>query len=351
MSINQSNIPITDSCIIALNLDFEKSKEHVLIGELNEVQRYLRGYKQAVILAEEKREIGTFAKECFFPMAGEMANLQIGLSEGLENEKAPLFEASKEFLQSIYQSDNVCHRFLSIRLWQEYHATKAVYGKRHQSNENKEYINTLIDRIEDLTLPFRFSIENDIMTWQCDHPKFPMRYFNEEYYRYPCGLLWAGNLANDEYGFATVSLMPLLMYGLKRIYDNHLYFQRCKLCSRLFLAKTANIPTYCGEDCKREAVRLNKQRFDKKAKRLSYERQHKNSYMYWYNKVKKLQKEAPGSDRLAAVEAAFEKFKTGNAERKTAVKDGHISEKEYIDWLYRMQGEIDMLMNEFDSKK
>ena len=284
-------------------------------------------------------------------MAGEMANLQIGLSEGLETDKAPLFETSKEFLQSIYQSDNVCHRFLSIRLWQEYHATKTVYGKRHQSAEDREYIGTFIDRIEDLTLPFRFPIENDIMTWQCDHPKFPMRYFDEEYYRHPCGLLWAGNLANSEYGFATVSLMPLLMYGLKRIYDNHLYFQRCKLCNNLFLAKTANIPTYCGEDCKRKAVRLNKQRFDKKAKHLSFERQHKNSYMYWYNKVKKLQKEAPGSEKLAAVEAAFETFKAGNAERKTAVKDGHLSEKEYIDWLYRMQGEIDKLMNEFDSKK
>jgi len=350
MANKQSGIPITSNCILALNTDFEKGREHVLMGELHEVQRYLRGYKQAVILAEEKRELGSFAEECFSPMAGEMANLQIGLADGL-GKATPLFEAAQVLLEKLYQSDSVCHRFLSIRLWQEYHATKEIYSKHPKSAEDREYISTFIDRIEDLTLPFRFSIENDIMIWQCDHPKFPLRYFDEEYYRYPCGLLWAGNLANDEYGFATASLMPLLMYSLKRIYDNHLYFQRCKLCNRLFLAKTANIPTYCGEDCKREAVRLNKQRFDKKAKRLSYERQHKNSYMYWYNKVKKLQKEAPGSDRLAVVEAAFETFKTGNAERKTAVKDGHLSEKEYINWLYRMQGEIDMLMNEFDSKK
>ena len=82
----------------------------------------------------------------------------------------------------------------------------------------------------------------------------------------------------------------------------------------------------------------------KRPSTLSFERQHKNSYMYWYNKVKKLQKEAPGSDKLAKVETAFEAFKAVNAERKTAVKDGHLSEKEYIDWLYRMQGEIDKLM-------
>ena len=350
MHNKQFGIPIKDNCILALNIDFDKGKEHVLIGELNEVQQYLRGYKQAVILAEEKRELGTFAKECFSPMAGEMADVRIGLIEGLEK-ATPLFEAAQAFLEKLYQSDNVCHRFLSVRLWQEYHKTKAVYGKRHQSAEDKEYIGTFVDRIEDLTLPFRYSIENDIMTWQCDHPKFPLRYFDEEYYRYPCGLIWAGNLSNDEYGFATVSLMPLLMYGLKRIYDNHLYFQRCKLCNNLFLAKTANIPTYCGEDCKREAMRRNKQRFDKKAKRLSFERQHKNSYMYWYNKVKKLQNEAPDSDKLAAVEAAFKSFKSENAKRKTAVKDGNLLEKEYIDWLYQQQGNIDMLMNEFDNKK
>jgi hypothetical protein len=57
MNGKQYSIPITDNCIIALHLDFEKSKEHILMGELPEVQRYLRGHKQAVILAERTREI------------------------------------------------------------------------------------------------------------------------------------------------------------------------------------------------------------------------------------------------------------------------------------------------------
>lgn len=341
MKDNQSTIPITGNCILALHLDFEKGKEHIVMGELHEVQRYLWGYKQANILAEQKREIGTFAAECFQPMADEMANVRIGLADGIDNKKTPLFGASQDFLESLYQSDNLCHRFLAVQLWSEYYKMKAVYSKRFKSAEDKVYLDGFIDRIEDLTLPFRFSIERDIMEWQCDHPKFPMHYFDEEYYKYPCGLLWAGNLANDEYGFATVSLMPLLMYGLKRIYDNHLYFQRCKLCDRLFLAKTANIPTYCGEDCKREAVRLNKQRFDEKAKTLDYERQHKNAYMYWYNKVKKLQKEAPGSEKLAKVEVAFETFKAENAERKKAVRDGRVPAKEYTDWLLKQQIALD----------
>jgi hypothetical protein len=275
-----------------------------------------------------------------------MADMRIGLADGLDNKKTPLFGASQDFLEKLYQSENICHRFLAARLWSEYHKTMAVYVKRKKSAEDEEYIHAFVDRVEDLTLPFRYSVENEIMEWQCDHPKFPLRYFDREYYRHPGGLLWADNLENWEYGFASLSLMPLLMFGLKRIYGNHLYFQRCKLCGKLFLAKTANIPTYCGEDCKREAVRLNKQKFDRKAKDLPYERQHKNSYMYWYNKVKKLQREVPGSVKLAKVETAFEAFRAENAQHKTAVKNRDLPEKEYTDWLYRQQAVIDGLMQE-----
>ena len=63
--------------------------------------------------------------------------------------------------------------------------------------------------------------------------------------------------------------------------------------------------------------------------------------MYWYKKVKKLRTD---SDKLAKVEMAFEAFKAGTAGRKTAIKDGRISEKEYTDSLYRQQGEIDRLV-------
>ena len=344
MNDNKTVIPITDNCIMALYLDFDRNKEHVLVGELTEVQRYLRGYKEANILGESKRELGTFAKECFTPMAGEMADIRIGLGGGMGNKKSLLFGATQSFLENMYQSDNFCHRFLSIRLWSEYHKMRVVYSKRKKSADDEKYAEGFIDRVEDLTLPYRYPIEKDIMEWQCDSPKYPMRYFNREYYRYPCGLICAGNLDNNEYGFASVSLMPLLMYRLKRIYDNHLYFQRCKLCGKLFLAQTANIPTYCGEDCKREGKRLSKQRFDEKAKLSDYERVHKNAYMYCYNKVKKLRIEIPGSEKLEKVEAGFEAFKATNIEMKNAVKNGMMSESEYASEILKEQGKFNKLV-------
>ncbi len=96
--------------------------------------------------------------------------------------------------------------------------------------------------------------------------------------------------------------------------------------------------------CKNEAYYFVDPKLPEKAKELSYERQHKNAYMYWYNKVKKLEKEAPGTEKLKTVQAAFAQFRQENAKRKTAVKEGRLAEKEYIDWLYRQQGGIDRLM-------
>lgn len=68
--------------------------------------------------------------------------------------------------------------------------------------------------------------------------------------------------------------------------------------------------------------------------------------MYWYNKVKKLEKEAAGTEKLKAVQAAFALFRLENARRKTAVRDGQLAEKGYIDWLYQQQDEINCLMVE-----
>lgn len=131
-------------------------------------------------------------------MTGAMADVRIGLMGGLGNKKAPQLREAVSILEQLYQSDNICYKFLALKLWSDYHKTKKVYDRRIKSSEDKEYLDTYFDRIEDLTLPFRYSIENEITTWQCDNPKHPMHLFSREYYKYPCGLLWASNLKNDE---------------------------------------------------------------------------------------------------------------------------------------------------------
>ncbi|OLN26351.1 hypothetical protein DSOL_5011 [Desulfosporosinus metallidurans] len=92
-----------------------------------------------------------------------------------------------------------------------------------------------------------------------------------------------------EYTTADQSLIPLIAYALKRLYDGKKYFQKCKVCGRLFLACTANIPTLCSDECRREQRKLNKRKYDGEKKDLDYEKSAKNTYMYWYKRVKPME--------------------------------------------------------------
>lgn len=336
-------IPTIDNCVLAIHQDMENKRETVVLGGLDSVRIYLRGNRNGGILATAKRPLGSFPADCFDPLAGQMVQLRIGLMSGIGKEKPAGFYAAQKYLEELYRSDNFAHKFLAARLWEEYQKTAAAYAKRFKSTEDKKLLDGFMDRIENLTLPFRFSIKNDIMEWQCDHPQFPMHFFDREYYEFPGGVLWAGDTETSEYGFCTVSLMPLLTYSLKQLYANKLYFQHCKLCGKLFLARTANIPTFCSEKCKREQGRRNKQKFDEQARELDYEKEHKNTYMFWLRGVDHMKKNATDPKRIAAAEQAMKDFRIEAKRRKAEVKAGKMSERDFIGWLLKQRGIIDEL--------
>lgn len=125
-------------------------------------------------------------------------------------------------------------------------------------------------------------------------------------------------MKTSEYGFFTMLLMPFLTYSLKQLYANKLYFQHCKLCGKLFLARTANIPIFYSTECKREQLRLNKQKFDEQTG-TGYEKEYKNIYMFWLWGVQLMKKNAAGPERLAAAEKAMKKF-CGEAKQRISIK-------------------------------
>lgn len=314
-----------------------------MLGGMDSVRRYLQGDRESGILAAEKRPLGTFPADCFEDMAQQMANVRVYLIDGIGKEKPEGFYWAKEFLEGLYQSGNFAHKFLAVRLWEEYRKTAAAYDKRIKSSEDRKLLDNFIDRIESLILPFHISVKQDIMEWQCDHPRFPMYHFDRVYYEQPGGILWAGDMETSEYCFCTMSLMPLLTYSLKQFYGNKLYFQHCKLCGKLFLARTANIPTFCSEECKREQGRLNKQKFDKQARELDYEKEHKNTYMFWLRGVQRMKKNAADPERIAAAEQAMKEFCEEAVQRKAEVKAGKMAERDFIGWLLQQRGVLERI--------
>lgn len=331
MKERQIKIPITENCVFAIRLDTKTEQEHIIIGELSKVQRYLRGVKDAKILINEKRPFGSFILECSAPIANQLADVRAILSDNTGKKKSPYFEKSKEILEHLWHSDNLIYRFVAVRIWQEYEKACGI----------KDY--DLYGAIEKISLPLMFSLTNDIKLWQENDPQDPLYQLDNDYFLYPALLLYQPR-GTKEYYAADISLMPLVVYYLKTVYKEKTYVQSCKLCGKLFRANTANIPTFCSEECKREQNKLNKQKFDEKAKDTPCETAYKKQYMYFYNRVKKLRKDAHGSELLAKVEIAFKQFCSDAVKRKKQVLDQKMTDAEFENWMFKEAYNFDELL-------
>lgn len=332
MDNGKSIIPITTNCTFAMRLDIEAEQEHIIIGELPEVLRYLRGHASAKTLVNAKRPIGTFILECSKPIATQLADVRAALSSSTGKKKSPYFEKSREILYELWRSDNLVYRYVAVRIWQEYH-------RACKDDERDLYGN-----IETISLPLMFNLQNDILDWQQQEPQNPMGCLSNDYFLHPASVLYAKGKALTEYMAADLSLLPLVVYYLKTVYNTKTYIQSCKRCGKLFRAKTANIATFCSDKCKREQNKENKRRFDEKAKDIPYETAYETNYMYWYNRVKKLRQNAPDTDKLAKVETAFKTFRDEAIQKKKVVADGKADAGEYMGWLLVQRDTIDGLM-------
>lgn len=259
-------------------------------------------------LSAKERPFGAFLEDCFDPPVYEMGEIRVGLLNEVRYPDPEKLARVEAILSKLYLSDNFAHQFLALRIWEEYQRV-AAYAALRKRKEGKmklkfrkaeavagrqdQLLEPFAKTLEDLTLPFCFSIQRDLMRLQKEHARYAMYYLPQEYYALPGGLLWAGDAETSEYGFCTVSLMPLITYSLKQLYANKLFFQNCKLCGKLFLAGSANIPTFCSESCKREQCRLNKQKFDLRSRGLEYEKEHKNTYMFLLRSVTRMKKTPP----------------------------------------------------------
>lgn len=329
----QNNIPVVDNCVLAIHQNTVTQKELLVLGGFAAVKSYILGNKNAEVITMQ-RPLGSFAADCFTPVPTAMADLRVALCDNLGKQKTPQFEASVQFLDELYLSDNFSHKFLAIRLWNVFLQTSALAQQKKRSQAEDDYLDAFLNRIETLTLPFRTNLEAEIFHFQRTNPKAPLSLADSSYYKHPVSLLWANDTAVTEYAVSADSLMPLLFYSLRQIYKSHLYFQRCKVCGRLFLAKTANIDTLCSDACKRERNRINKQTFDEKAKETPYEKAYKDSYDYWYNRMRVLCKEPTLSpETLQQAEQAFADFRKDAKQRKRFVKQGQYTSQEFIAWL------------------
>jgi hypothetical protein len=327
------SLPVTENCVFALRLDMKKKTEEILIGELKNVKQRLDGIRDASMLYETKRDIGRLVMD-YVPIPIEIEDIRAALVGNTGKNKSIFFFSQTNAIAEYADSDNPIHRFTALLMWQEYN--KAL--------SDKKAAESLHDTIDDITLAVRFGLIDYVTRWQERNRKNPLEYLDREYRKYPILVYYSGGMNTNEYAMADRSLLPIAVYYLKRVYDSGRFIQTCPVCGKSFVAKTAGMTTLCSDGCRRVQGKESKRRFDERARDVSYERAYKNTYMYWYNKVKKCRGMNLPTDKMEKIEKAFSFFGQASAARKKEVGKEKDKAAEYESWLLMQRNVIDDLL-------
>ena len=333
MIINNNELPVTENCVFALNLDVDKKKETILIGELEDVKRRLGGISDTQLLYEDTRDIGRLVMD-YMPITERLADIRAAFTGRSGKNKSHFFFSQVNVLSEYYSSKNPIHRFTALLMWQEY----------NHALVDKNAARVLLDTLDDITLALRFHLIDFIKNRQEQNRNNPLEYLDNDFRKYPVSLYYSGGRKTMEYAVTDKSLLSIAVYYLKRIYDSGRYIQTCPICGKSFIAKTAGMTTLCSDDCRRIQGRENKRRFDERTRGVSHERAYKNTYMYWYNKVKKCQGLRLPNDIIEQIELAFNSFSKESARRKKEVGKDKSSVSEYESWLLMQRNAIDDLL-------
>lgn len=334
--MKQPSIPMFKEPVIAINIDFKKKKEHLVIGDFDNVNAFLRGQKNIEIIFEKIRPLGSFLLDI------------ITEPEYFADVKANFCETSKEkfnenlrVIEGLYESENPVLKFIALSLWVE-------YGRIVKADKGKDEEYPVLERMEDLTLPFRYSLINNILFWQKHKPFNPLMDMPTEYYRYPAlTLVIPQAKATTEYIASDFTLFPLIVYYLKTIYEHKKYFSYCKVCGKLFLSPDNNKTFICSDKCKAKQQKMNKKKYDDAHKGDYTEKLHKAEYQYWFNRLAKARRKN-NKEAISDIETAFAKFKEISLIKKKQVNDGLLSHNGYYEWCIEQRNIIDQIMMNHD---
>lgn len=332
------NIPMTKNIAIAVNLDLKKKKEHVIIGEFSSINRYIRGGEKNNIFYDKIRPIGSFLLD-IVPKTIYLSDVRVNLCDSVYQKS----RVNISDIESLYTEKNPLYKYLALRLWQEY-----MIAIDNAKNQDYDFF----EKAEDLTLPFMLHLIDEVLQWQKITSLNPMINMSYEYFKYPIQtLLVLENMQTTEYAASDFSIFPIVVYYLKMIYEKNKYFSNCKVCGKLFLAPDVGKTVMCSEKCKKEQQKLNKQKYEEKAKELSYEQTYRNDSMYWRNRINKAKKLGANDNFIRKLEGKYSDFRKLSILIKKEVKLGERSHGEFATWLLLQRNVIDDLMYELEYKQ
>jgi len=327
--------PVFGRIIFALCLDHKRMKERIIIGETEEVRRLLeRGTGE--VYCDEVRPLGQMVID-FEADPDRLWNVsatqlcqsyeKIGLTD---TARWKATAQSNAFLREKYKSGAPVVRYAAMRMWNEY---LVCYNINHGPQ-------MFLDRVSLLCRPFH--LYGEYRPWREE----AIQSLEKTLHAGESQLeLWYPNPKRSlECVVAYSSFQPVIFYYLKRLEEWKLYFLKCKICGRYFVARSRRYEL-CGKKCRTVQATENKRQFDERAGKQYYEQLYEADYNYWYNRLRKVKKNETANPELAAaVKEAFEAFRLEAVRRKNEVKNGKERIQYLTDFLDDEKKKLDKLM-------
>lgn len=308
--------------LFALILDKKPAKERILIGSEMGIARRLRGDDDATVYYDETRPMGTLFMN--FRQDGTddwtdrgFTPLWKALHTNRWNQPA-LEQAAEDFCGEMYGSGDPLSIYAAIRLWDGYLRARMPRDRETAAEAFRIDLMGLIAPFSAYTPEkLRDRATADAIRLSGTDMKID---------------LWYPPRTSIECVTAYSSFLPVFLYYHTRLAEWGLYFRSCKVCGRVFLAKSQKY-TLCSDKCRKKQGTQAKRDFDARAVENEYDHIYKNEAQRWLHHIHRMEKSDYCSpERIVEIKSAYEDFKIEAKKRKSAVKNGKSTVAEFRSW-------------------
>lgn len=224
--------------------------------------------------------------------------------------------------------------YAAIQIWEMY--LRCCRGRDKHKAET-----VLRDHTQLLILPFG-EYSSEMANWKREKPVVPVWNHREDA---KLELWYPHGEVPFECAVVSGSLRPALIYYRQRILDAGMVMRTCSQCGRVFFAPDAR-SNLCSERCRKASKKAAKKSFDSKSREEEYEQAYKREYMFWYNRIKKLEKNHASQEQIQRAKTALRQFRKEAVERKKQIQNGALSTTQFINWMIRQESIIQEICGE-----
>lgn len=314
--------PLTQRVVLALRVNTKQLKEQLWLGTEYEVEAALRGLDKPLYLSQT-RPLGAFWCEFGKTSADGWTEAVWALCEALSTRRAEREAQEQKAAELLSQLivGNSAVLYAAIQIWEMY--LRCCRGRDKHKAET-----ALLDYAQLLILPFG-EYSPEMANWKREKPVVPVWNHREDA---KLELWYPHGEVPFECAVVSGSLRPALIYYRQRILDAGMVMRTCSQCGQVFFAPDSR-SNLCSERCRKASKKAAKKSFDSKSKEEEYEQAYKREYMFWYNRIKKLEKNHAPQQQVQRAKAALRQFRKEAVERKKQIQNGALSTTQFINWM------------------